>query len=82
MRFSSPTQFMAQRKTTVDEAWAGDIIGLPLEAVLMEAANTPDSSTPEISAGKILRTMAMNTREFLLISSSIPKYIGSEEVER
>ena len=25
--FSSPTQFMAQRKTTVDEAWAGDIIG-------------------------------------------------------
>ena len=29
MRFSSPTQFMAQRKTTVDEAWPGDIIGLP-----------------------------------------------------
>ena len=29
LRFSSPTQFMAQRKTTVDEAWAGDIIGLP-----------------------------------------------------
>ncbi|MFA6831411.1 MAG: peptide chain release factor 3 [Bacteroidaceae bacterium] len=29
MRFSSPTQFMAQRKTTVDEAFAGDIIGLP-----------------------------------------------------
>lgn len=29
MRFSSPTQFMAQRKTTVEEAWAGDIIGLP-----------------------------------------------------
>lgn len=29
MRFSSPVQFMAQRKTTVDEAWAGDIIGLP-----------------------------------------------------
>ncbi len=29
MRFSSPTQFMAQRKTTVDEAYAGDIIGLP-----------------------------------------------------
>ncbi len=29
MRFSAPTQFMAQRKTTVDEAWAGDIIGLP-----------------------------------------------------
>ena len=29
MRFSSPTQFMAQKKSTVDEAWAGDIIGLP-----------------------------------------------------
>jgi peptide chain release factor 3 len=29
MRFSSSTQFMAQRKTTVDEAYAGDIIGLP-----------------------------------------------------
>lgn len=29
MRFSSPVQFMAQRKSTVDEAWAGDIIGLP-----------------------------------------------------
>ena len=24
-----PLSFMAQRKTTVDEAWAGDIIGLP-----------------------------------------------------
>lgn len=29
MRFSSPTQFMAQRKSTVDEAWPGDIVGLP-----------------------------------------------------
>ena len=29
MRFSSPTQFMAQRKSTIDEAWAGDIVGLP-----------------------------------------------------
>ena len=29
LRFSSPTQFMAQRKTTIDEAWAGDIVGLP-----------------------------------------------------
>ena len=29
LRFSSPTQFMAQRKSTVDEAWPGDIIGLP-----------------------------------------------------
>lgn len=29
VRFSSPTQFMAQRKSTVDEAWQGDIVGLP-----------------------------------------------------
>ena len=27
--FSSPTCFMAQRKETVDEAFAGDIVGLP-----------------------------------------------------
>ena len=29
LRFSSPTQFMAQRKSTIYEAWAGDIVGLP-----------------------------------------------------
>ena len=29
MRFSSPTCFMAQKKETVDEAYAGDIVGLP-----------------------------------------------------
>ena len=29
VRFSSPTQFMAQRKETIDEAWPGDIVGLP-----------------------------------------------------
>ena len=29
VRFSSPAQFMAQRKSTIDEAWAGDIVGLP-----------------------------------------------------
>jgi peptide chain release factor 3 len=29
LRFSSPTAFMAQRKEIVDEAFAGDIIGLP-----------------------------------------------------
>ena len=29
MAFSSPVQFMAQRKTTIDEAYAGDIVGLP-----------------------------------------------------
>ena len=29
VRFSSPTQFMARRKSTIDEAWPGDIVGLP-----------------------------------------------------
>ena len=29
LRFSSPTQFMAQRKSTVEEAYPGDIVGLP-----------------------------------------------------
>lgn len=29
VRFSSPAQFMARRKSTVDEAWPGDIVGLP-----------------------------------------------------
>ena len=29
VRFSSPTQFMAQRKSTVEEAYPGDIVGLP-----------------------------------------------------
>jgi peptide chain release factor 3 len=29
MRFSSPTAFMAQKKEIVDEAYAGDIVGLP-----------------------------------------------------
>lgn len=28
-KFSSPTAFMAQKKETVDEAFAGDIVGLP-----------------------------------------------------
>jgi peptide chain release factor 3 len=29
MKFSSPTAFMAQKKEVVDEAYAGDIVGLP-----------------------------------------------------
>jgi len=29
VRFTSPTQFMAQRKSTIDEAYPGDIVGLP-----------------------------------------------------
>ncbi len=29
LKFSAPTAFMAQKKSVVDEAWPGDIIGLP-----------------------------------------------------
>ena len=29
LKFSSPTAFMAQKKSIVDEAWPGDIVGLP-----------------------------------------------------
>ena len=29
LKFSAPTAFMAQKKETVDEAYAGDIVGLP-----------------------------------------------------
>ncbi len=29
VRFSSPVQFMAQRRSTIEEAWPGDIVGLP-----------------------------------------------------
>ena len=34
VRFSSPTQFMAQRKSTIDEAYPGDIVGLPDNGIL------------------------------------------------
>ena len=29
LKFSAPTAFMAQRKNIVDEAWPGDIVGIP-----------------------------------------------------
>ena len=29
LRFAAPTAFMAQKKSVVDEAWPGDIVGLP-----------------------------------------------------
>ena len=32
-RFTSPTQFMAQRKSTIEEAWPGDIVGLPMGGI-------------------------------------------------
>lgn len=40
MRFTSPTQFMAQRKSTVDEAWPGDIVGLPDNAGTFKIGDT------------------------------------------
>ena len=29
MRFAAPTAFMAQKKSIVDEAYPGDIVGIP-----------------------------------------------------
>ena len=40
VRFTSPTQFMAQRKSTVDEAWPGDIVGLPDNAGTFKIGDT------------------------------------------
>ncbi|MBP3227332.1 MAG: peptide chain release factor 3 [Bacteroidaceae bacterium] len=40
LRFSSPTQFMAQRKETIDEAWPGDIVGLPDTGGLFKIGDT------------------------------------------
>jgi peptide chain release factor 3 len=34
LKFSSPTAFMAQKKSIVDEAWPGDIIGIPNHGTL------------------------------------------------
>ena len=52
LRFSSPTQFMAQRKSTVDEAYPGDIIGLPDNGIfkigdtMTEGELLPRTTTP------------------------------------
>ena len=46
MKFSSPTAFMAQKKETVEEAFAGDIIGLP------DTGNFRIGDTP--TAGEVL----------------------------
>ena len=40
LRFTSPTQFMAQRKSTIDEAWPGDIVGLPDTGGLFKIGDT------------------------------------------
>nr|MBP7472138.1 peptide chain release factor 3 [Prevotella sp.] len=40
IRFTSPTQFMAQRKSTVEEAWPGDIVGLPDNSGVFKIGDT------------------------------------------
>lgn len=40
VRFSSPTQFMAQRKSTIDEAYPGDIVGLPDNGGIFKIGDT------------------------------------------
>ena len=42
VRFSSPTQFMAQRKSTIDEAYPGDIIGLPDNGIFKIGDTIPE----------------------------------------
>ena len=46
LRFSSPTQFMAQRKSTIDEAWPGDIVGLPDTGGLFKIGDTLTEGEP------------------------------------
>lgn len=43
MKFSSPTAFMAQKKETVDEAYPGDIVGLPDSSSTFKIGDTLSS---------------------------------------
>ena len=45
VRFSSPTQFMAQRKSTIDEAYPGDIVGLPDNGIFKIGDTLTDGET-------------------------------------
>ena len=46
LRFTSPTQFMAQRKSTIDEAWPGDIVGLPDTGGMFKIGDTITEGEP------------------------------------
>ncbi|GHT18204.1 peptide chain release factor 3 [Bacteroidia bacterium] len=47
LKFSAPTAFMAQKKETVDEAFAGDIVGLPDNGGTFKIGDT-------LTAGEVL----------------------------
>ena len=44
MRFAAPTAFMAQKKSVVDEAFPGDIVGIPDTGIKDFQASRPKCS--------------------------------------
>ncbi len=67
MRFSSPTQFMAQRKSTVEEAYPGDIVGLPDSGGIFKIGDT-------LTEGEILHFRGLPS-----FSPELFKYIENDD---
>ena len=67
MRFSSPTQFMAQRKSTVEEAYPGDIVGLPDSGGVFKIGDT-------LTEGEILHFRGLPS-----FSPELFKYIENDD---
>ena len=67
MRFSSPTQFMAQRKSTVEEAYPGDIVGLPDSGGVFKIGDT-------LTEGEILHFRGLPN-----FSPELFKYIENDD---
>ena len=70
MRFTSPTQFMAQRKSTIDEAWAGDIVGLPDTGGIFKIGDT-------LTEGELLHFQGLPS-----FSPEMFKYIENDDPMR
>ena len=67
MRFASPTQFMAQRKSTVEEAYPGDIVGLPDSGGVFKIGDT-------LTEGEILHFRGLPN-----FSPELFKYIENDD---
>ena len=67
MRFSSPTQFMAQHKSTVEEAYPGDIVGLPDSGGVFKIGDT-------LTEGEILHFRGLPS-----FSPELFKYIENDD---
>ena len=67
MRFTSPTQFMAQRKSTIDEAWPGDIVGLPDTGGVFKIGDT-------LTEGELLHFRGLPS-----FSPELSKYIENDD---